>query len=94
MTTTSQSQGLFKVATIAAQYNILEHLGNTPAQISILDLLHTRPLHQEILNNTLHKYYIPIDINAIEFKNLVGNLSTPSVLSFKPYDIPTTSYFT
>jgi hypothetical protein len=36
-----------------AQYDILEHLGNMPAQISILDLLRTSPVFKEILDNAL-----------------------------------------
>lgn len=46
-----------------AQYNLLEHLGNTPAQISILDLLRTLPVHQEILNKALQESHVPNNID-------------------------------
>ena len=71
-----------------AQYNIIEHLGNMSAQISILDLLCTSPIYREILDSALHESHVPIDINATEFRNLVGHLSTPCALSFKTSDIP------
>ena len=51
-------------SSLGPPHNILEHLGNTPAQISILDLLWTSPLYQEILDNTLHESRIPSDINS------------------------------
>lgn len=34
---------------MSSQYNILDHLGKTLAQIFILDLLKSSPVHQEIL---------------------------------------------
>ena len=58
------------------------------AQISILDLLHTSPVYREILDSALHESHVPTDINATEFRNLVGHLSTPCALSFKTTDIP------
>lgn len=75
-------------SSLGLQYNILEHLGNTLAQISILDLLQTSPLYQEVLNNTLHESRVPSNINATEFCNLVGHLSASCALSFKTTDIP------
>lgn len=68
-------------------YNILEYLGNMPTKISILDLLCTSPLYKEILDSVLHESRIPTDINAIEFRNLVGHLSTSCALSFKTSNI-------
>ena len=58
------------------------------AQISILDLLRTSLVYREILDSVLHESYVPTDINAIEFCNLVGYLSTPCALSFKTTNIP------
>lgn len=73
---------------LGPQYNILEHLGNTLAQISILDLLRTRPLYQEILDSTLCESCIPSNINTTDFCNLVSHLSASCSLSFKTTDIP------
>ena len=72
----------------SAQYNIIEHLGNMPAQISILDLLRTSPIHQEILDKALKEGHVPIDINTTQFETLVGHLSAACALSFKESDIP------
>ena len=58
-----------------------------PTQISILDLLRTSPLYQEILDSTLRESRIPSDINATEFHNLVGYLSASCALSFKTTNI-------
>lgn len=58
-----------------------------PAQISILDLLHTIPLYQEILDNALHDSCIPIEINITKFHNLVDHLFESCALSFKTSDI-------
>ena len=70
-----------------AQYNLIEHLRNMPTQISILDLLCTSPIYKEILDSVLHESHVPIDTNAIEFRNLVGHISTPCALFFKTTDI-------
>lgn len=59
-----------------------------PTQISILDLLHSSPLYKDILDSSLIESHIPIDINAIDFRNLIGNLSSSCALSFKTIDIP------
>lgn len=53
------------------------------AEISILDLLCTRPLYQEILDSALHESHILTDINTIDFYNLLGNLYTSCSLSLK-----------
>jgi len=59
-----------------------------PIQISILDLLQTSPLYQEILDSTLRESHVPSDINATEFHNLVGPILASCALSFKTTDIP------
>ena len=59
-----------------------------PTQISILDLLRKIPHYQEILDDTLHETRVPSDINATEFRNLVGHVLALCALSFKSTDIP------
>ncbi|WP_044908681.1 retropepsin-like aspartic protease, partial [[Clostridium] innocuum] len=59
-----------------------------PAQISILDLLRTSPIHQEILDKALKEGHVPTDINTTQFETLVGHLSAACALSFKESDIP------
>lgn len=48
---------------LPTRYNILENLGKTPAQISILDFLKTSPTHQDILTHTLQEAHIPSNID-------------------------------
>ena len=66
----------------------MEHLGNMPAQNSILDLLCTSPVYKDILDSALIESRVPSDINATNFCNLVGHLSSSCALSFKPTNIP------
>lgn len=75
-------------STTAKQYNLVEQLQKTPAQISILELLKLSPTHKEILeralvDNTISKH---LDIN--QFQTMVGHFTTPHCLSFtKEYDM-------
>ena len=66
----------------------MEHLGNMPSQISILDLLRTSPVYKDILDSALIESRVPSYINATDFRNLVGHLSSSCALSFKPTNIP------
>lgn len=59
-----------------------------PAQISILDLLCTSHVYKDILDSALIESCVPSDINATDFFNLVGHLSSSCALSFKPTEIP------
>jgi len=77
-----------------SQYNILERLGNMPAQISILDLLRTSPVYKDILDSALIESSVPSNINATDFRNLVGHLSSSCALSFKPTAYPWSSQIT
>ena len=45
-------------------YDMLSQLGKTPAQISILELLTTSPIHKEILETTLLESHVLENINA------------------------------
>lgn len=48
---------------INSQYNIFDHLGKTTTQISILDLLKSSPVYQEILTKSLQYAHVLNDID-------------------------------
>lgn len=73
---------------ISSQYNILDHLGKTSSYISILDLLKSSPIHQEILTKALHDTHVPTDIDPTQFQALVGHLSTTYQLGFSQNNMP------
>lgn len=57
------------------RYDLLDQLGKTPAQISILEILKTSSIHKEILEQALLESRIPNNINATQFQALIGNLA-------------------
>jgi len=71
--------------TLAFKYNLLDHLGKTPAQITILELLHTSLLHKEILDKALMETQVPTDINVEQFQAMVAHLATPHSHLFRSF---------
>ena len=57
-------------------YNLVEQLGKTPAQISILDLLRSSPQLQKILHQALKESVVPNNIDVTQFQAMVDNLSS------------------
>jgi len=49
------------------QYNLLDHLKKTPAQISIFELLHLSLEHKAILDKVLLESSLPTDLNVNQF---------------------------
>ncbi|GLJ28698.1 hypothetical protein SUGI_0565650 [Cryptomeria japonica] len=72
--------------TIAKQYNLVEQLQKTPAQISILELLKLSPAHKEILEKALVDTTVSKDLDIDQFQTMVGYLTTPHCLSFTKED--------
>ena len=70
----------------ASRYDVLSQLGTTPAQISILELLTTSPIHKEILEKSLLESCVPKNINASQFTAMIGNLSAQQHLVFTDKD--------
>ena len=64
--TPSQPIALAKLVT-PSDYNLVEQLGKTPMQISILDLLHSSPQHQKILDQALKESIVPNNIDVAQF---------------------------
>jgi len=71
------------------KYNLLDHLDKTPAQISILELLHTSPLHKEVLDKALMETQVPTNLNFDQFQAMVGHIASPHHLTFSEKDLPT-----
>ena len=69
-----------------SRYDVLSQLGKTPAQISILELLTTSPIHKEILESSLLESCIPENINASQFTTMIGNIATQQHLVFTDKD--------
>lgn len=75
-------------APVSSKYNILDHLGKTPAQISILDLLKFSPIHQEILTKSLHDRHVSNNIDPTKFQALVGHFLATYQLGFNLNNMP------
>lgn len=74
------------------RYGLLDHLGKIPAQVSILELLKTSPIHKDILEETLLESHVPDNINDAQFQALIRNLATQQHLVFSSNDTPTNDY--
>lgn len=70
------------------RYDLLDQLGKTPAQISILELLKTSPVHKEILEQALLQSHVPDNINPTQFQALIGNLASQQHIIFNSKDAP------
>jgi hypothetical protein len=70
----------------ASRYDLISQLKKTPAQISILELLDTSPIHKEILEQALQGSRVPENINAAQFQAMIGNLAAQQHLVFTDKD--------
>jgi len=50
-----------------SNYNLVEHLGKTPTQISILDILLSLPAHKAVLEKALQESLVPNNIAVTDF---------------------------
>lgn len=75
-----------KPATPTSQYNLIEHLGKTPAQISILELLRLSPEHKAILDKALATTTVPIDLHVDQFQAMVGHITSAHTVTFTEND--------
>ena len=71
-----------------SNYNLVDQLGKTPAQISILDLLRSSPQHQKVLDQALKESIVPNNIDVAQFQAMVGTLSSSHHITFSPRDVP------
>lgn len=68
------------------QLNLIDQLGKTPTQISILELLRISLAHKAILGNNLQESSVTHDIDVNQFESMVRYLTTPHLITFLDQD--------
>ncbi|XP_027062880.1 uncharacterized protein [Coffea arabica] len=71
-----------------SEYNIVEKLSKSPAQISMLDLLFSSDTHRDALLEVLTKARIPKDISVDNFSHVVGNVLFTKQIAFSDDELP------
>ncbi|XP_071940869.1 uncharacterized protein [Coffea arabica] len=72
-----------------SEYNIIEKLSKSPAQITMLDLLFSSDVHRDALIDVLTKAQIPRDISVDNFSNVVGSVLFNKQIAFSDDELPT-----
>nr|XP_027103136.1 uncharacterized protein LOC113724433 [Coffea arabica]XP_027103140.1 uncharacterized protein LOC113724436 [Coffea arabica] len=72
-----------------SEYNIIEKLSKSPAQITMLDLLFSSDVHRDALIDVLTKAQIPRDISVDNFSNVVGSVLFNKQIVFSDDELPT-----
>ncbi|XP_071924830.1 uncharacterized protein [Coffea arabica] len=72
-----------------SEYNIVEKLSKSPAQITMLDLLFSSDVHRDALIDVLTKAQIPRDISVDNFSNVVGSVLFNKQIAFSDDELPT-----
>ncbi|XP_071924831.1 uncharacterized protein [Coffea arabica] len=72
-----------------SEYNIVEKLSKSPAQITMLDLLFSSDVHRDALIDVLTKAQIPRDISVDNFSNVVGSVLFNKQITFSDDELPT-----
>ncbi|XP_071906067.1 uncharacterized protein [Coffea arabica] len=72
-----------------SEYNVVEKLSKSPAQISMLDLLFSSDVHRDALIDVLTKAQIPRDISVDNFSNVVGSVLFNKQIAFSDDELPT-----
>ncbi|XP_071906004.1 uncharacterized protein [Coffea arabica] len=71
-----------------SEYNVVEKLSKSPAQISMLDLLFSSDMHRDALIEVLTKAQIPKDISVDNFSHVVGNVLFTKQITFSDEELP------
>ncbi|XP_071901023.1 uncharacterized protein [Coffea arabica] len=72
-----------------SEYNIIEKLSKSPAQITMLDLLFSSDVHRDALIDVLTKAQISRDISVDNFSNVVGSVLFNKQIAFSDDELPT-----
>ncbi|XP_071920616.1 uncharacterized protein [Coffea arabica] len=70
-----------------SEYNVVEKLSKSPAQISMLDLLFSSDMHRDALIEVLTKAQIPKDISVDNFSHVVGNVLFTKQITFSDEEL-------
>lgn len=71
-----------------SEYNVVEQLSKTPAQISILGLLLVSEVHRAKLLKVLNEAHIPSNVTPEEFQDLISQIWAPHIITFTDDEIP------
>ncbi|XP_027156475.1 uncharacterized protein LOC113757316 [Coffea eugenioides] len=71
-----------------SEYNVIEKLSKSPAQISMLDLLFSSDMHRDALIEVLTKAQIPKDISVDNFSHVVGSVLFTKQITFSDDELP------
>ncbi|XP_027157539.1 uncharacterized protein LOC113759173 [Coffea eugenioides] len=71
-----------------SEYNVIEKLSKSPAQISMLDLLFSSDVHRDALIEVLTKAQIPRDISVDNFSHVVGSVLFTKQITFSGEELP------
>ncbi|XP_071912239.1 uncharacterized protein [Coffea arabica] len=71
-----------------SEYNVVEKLSKSPAQISMLDLLLSSDMHRDTLLEVLTKAQIPKDIPVANFSHMIGNVLFTKQITFSDDELP------
>ncbi|XP_071923191.1 uncharacterized protein [Coffea arabica] len=74
-----------------SEYNVVEKLSKSPAQISMLDLLFSSDMHRDVLLEVLTKAQIPKDISVANFSHIVGSVLFTKQITFSDDELPAES---
>ncbi|XP_071916224.1 uncharacterized protein [Coffea arabica] len=71
-----------------SEYNVIEKLSKSPAQISMLDLLFSSDMHRDALLEVLTKAQIPKEISVANFSHMVGSVLFTKQITFSDDELP------
>ncbi|XP_070021728.1 uncharacterized protein [Nicotiana sylvestris] len=69
-------------------YEIIDQLRKSPAQVSLLSLLMNSTEHQKVLIKTLNEAYIPIETTVEQLERMAERFFTINQISFSKNDLP------
>ncbi|XP_070005095.1 uncharacterized protein [Nicotiana sylvestris] len=71
-----------------ADYEIIDQLRKSPAQVSLLSLLMNSTEHQKVLIKTLNEAYVPIETTVEQLERMAERFFTINQISFSKNDLP------
>lgn len=72
----------------ASNFNVLDQLKKTPAQISLFELLRISPTHRAILDKALQESIVSRDMDESVLQSMVGTITSSSRVAFTEKEIP------
>lgn len=69
-----------------SNYNLVDQLQRTPAQILIFEILELSPRHKQIFEDALCMENVPNNLDIDQFQNMVNHITTPHYLTFSEDD--------